>query len=338
MVRGASSVAALVLLALCAATVSASGSASDPCRNAVCDTQPTPITCNCNYVPELYTPRSSCCPEYRCAPPPAADAFNCSSTPPPTCPCGQQAEIASFPNEPTGQCCPSYQCVRNVTVNQCDCVTCPEPPPCACPGYEPVPVREPTLRGDDCCAVKYRCKLRDPTEFLGFQLANCSTPEEFYESDQGCGGNCEFSVRVLEEASGKNDICCPTYGCSPLRRPKCCLPDEVAACPPVNASCACPQLTRVVVRPAEPLEGNCCAVTECVDLNNGVTPDCSLFEPICPDTCEEAVTVKRTNPLKGRCCPVRKCKKIRGCKNKAKGASTRSRRRNRRRNRRRRRN
>jgi hypothetical protein len=180
--------------------------------------------------------------------------------------------------------------------------------------------------------VKYKCQLREPIDFLNFQIANCSTPEEFYNSPTGCGGNCEFEVRVAEEASGKNDICCPTYGCRPLRRPKCCSPDEVAACPPVNASCACPQLTRIIVAPADPLEGRCCAVTECVDLSNGITPDCSLFEPLCLDTCEISTTIKRANPEKGRCCPVRKCKKIRGCKNSAANPARRRRNRRRRRN------
>lgn len=67
MARGAviAAIAAFLLLALTATASASSSSKSDPCRNAVCDTAPTPITCNCNYVQELYIPKSSCCPQFR---------------------------------------------------------------------------------------------------------------------------------------------------------------------------------------------------------------------------------------------------------------------------------
>lgn len=305
--------ALVVLVALTAGMATASGD----CNNAVCDQVLVPPNCTCNYVPEIYTPSDSCCPAYRCAPPPAADAVNCSAlAPPPNCSCGFMPETASFADPANGQCCASYRCVRNPSVDLCTCATCPEPPPCACPGYEPVPAYQPTYKNGDCCPKKYKCRLVNATQFTNFQNATCPTLDEFFnDATVGCGGDCRYEARVLLEAAGKKDQCCPVLGCKPLRRPKCCSPAEVAACPSVNASCACPQLTRVVLREASPLDGQCCPVTDCVDLNNGVQPDCSPFTPLCSDSCKEAVVIKAANPLKGRCCAKMRCKKIKGCKN-----------------------
>lgn len=247
----------------------------------------------------------------QCAPPPADDAVTCPDVP--ECPCGFVPEVAIFPDEEQDICCPSYQCVVDTAINNCDCVECPTPPPCACPGYEPVPVVEPTLRGNDCCPIKYNCEPTDRAAYAAF-AATCETADQFYVNNiTGCGSNCEFEVRLLEEASPKNDVCCPSWGCKPLRRPKCCTTEEVDACPPVDAACECPQLTRIVVRPAEPLEGRCCPVTDCVDLGLGSAPDCSIYEPLCADDCKEPVVVKRASPAKGRCCDIKKCQRIDGC-------------------------
>lgn len=252
--------------------------------------------------------KGKCCPKFRCntdanilcankvAKEPCENAAKCP-----------QCFTPSFgtTNPAAGQCCPEVSCTANFTC-LCENANCPQP---VCdPDLEiVVQLFEANPEEGRCCPV-LACQQNNTAICLAERAAN---PDRL---NMTCADSCQVPV-ITREANFQRLSCFDSFECIDDPARPCCRTNVTSDCPATPdcqalfGICSVPE-TRI----ADPLRGECCNRTRCVQNVTCICEQSTCEDPAdyfdrkCDPREEEVYEKKPADVANGKCCPTLRCR------------------------------